>query len=219
MVRRRLPRWAWHAERRALPRPTHCRVIRMAAEEGPLVREPVTGERRQEWGTIATNALRLDPAVAESIVAALRVDFAGSFNLLYLLRKHHWTAVGAEQGDVADFLEGAYRRVQDINDALAVRTVQLGGIPPTTPATIQAHASVHLEAEDLYDLRASLEGDLLGYADLLDGMRDHVGLATALGDHGTAERLHEHLETLEADAHEVEQYLESDTLVAQGSGD
>jgi DNA-binding ferritin-like protein len=184
-----------------------------------LVREPETGVRRQEWGTVDENGLRIDADAAEVVVNALTTDHASSFNLFYLLRKHYWTAEGAEFHDVAEFLKDAYKRVRDINDDLAVRIVELGGIPPNTPPTIQKHAEVHLEAEDLYDLRASLSGDLDGYATLVASIREHVALATEMGDSGTAERLRDHLTTLEADAHRIEQFLEDDTLVRKPGAD
>lgn len=180
-----------------------------------LVREPDTGKRRQEWETVEENELRIDRDEAEVIIDALSVDHAGSFNLFYLLRKHYWTAEGAEFHDVADFLEGAYQRVRDINDDLAVRIVELGGIPPNTPPKIQEHAEVHLEAEDLYALRASLEGDLEGYATLVASMREHVSLVEEFGDAGTGERLRDHLQDAEDDAHVIEQLLEDDTLVPE----
>lgn len=185
----------------------------MAHKQGRLVRKPDAGERRQEWGTIAENALRIDRADAEVIVDALSVDHAGSFNLFYLLRKHYWTAEGTEHEEVADFLEDAYKRVRDMNDDLAIRIVELGGIPPNTPSTLQERAEVHLEAEDLYDLRASLEGDLEGYAILIVSMREHIALAEKKADQGTVELLRNHLEDLEEDAHVIEQLLEDDTLV------
>ncbi|WP_247729242.1 ferritin-like domain-containing protein [Halovivax limisalsi] len=185
----------------------------MAQKQGRLVREPETGERRQAWGSVAENALRVDRADADVIVDALSVDHAGSFNLFYLLRKHFWTAAGAEHEALADFLEDAYKRLRAMNDALAIRIVELGGIPPNTPPTIQERAEVRLEAEHRYDLRASLEGDLEGYATLIAGMRDHVALAEERGDPGTAELLRDHLERLEADAHVIERALEAETLV------
>jgi len=99
----------------------------MAQKQGRLVREPETSERRQEWGTIAENALRVDRADVEVIVDALSIDHAGSFNLFYLLRKHYWTAAGAEHKEVAAFLEDAYKRVREVTDDLAIRIVELGG--------------------------------------------------------------------------------------------
>lgn len=188
----------------------------MSTNYGRLVREPDVGERRQEWGTVVETDLRVDRATAERVVDALGVDFAGSFNLFYLLRKHYWTAEGAERGEVAEFLRDAYRRARRINDDLAIRIVELGGIPPNTPPTIQERAEVHLEAEDLYDLRASLEGDLEAYAVLVASVREHVGLAAEVGDHDTVERLRDHLETLEDDANSVEEFLAGDTLVRRG---
>ncbi|SEO91095.1 DNA-binding ferritin-like protein (oxidative damage protectant) [Halogranum amylolyticum] len=185
----------------------------MATKDGRLVREPDTGERRQAWGTVDGNELRVAHGDAETLVDALSVDHAGSFNLFYLLRKHYWTAEGAEHDEVADFLETAYSRVREINDDIAVRIVELGGIPPNTPPTIQEHADVHLEAEDLYDLRASLKGDLEGYATLITSVREHVELAERLCDDGTAERLQTHLVALEHDASDLEHLLEDDTLV------
>jgi DNA-binding ferritin-like protein len=185
----------------------------MTTKQGRLVREPETGECRQEWGTIAENALRIDPADAEVIVDALSIDHAGSFNLFYLLRKHYWTAEGAEHEEIAGFLKEAYKRIREINDDLAIRIVELGGIPPNTPPTIQERAEVHLEAEDLYDLRASLSGNLEGYATLIVGVREHIRLAEEKADPGTAELLQDHLENLEAHAHVIEQLLEDDTLV------
>ena len=187
----------------------------MANRQIGLVREPDTGERRQEWGTVGDNALRIDHDDAELIIDALSVDHAGSFNLFYLLRKHYWTAEGAEHDDVADFLEDAYKRVRAVNDDLAARIVELGGIPPNTPPTIQDYAEVHLEAEDLYDIRASLEGDLEGYATLIASVRDHVALVEDVGDAATGELLRDVLDDLEDDAHKIEQLLEDDTLVRE----
>lgn len=187
----------------------------MAKRQLGLIREPETGDRRQEWDTVEENELRIPRDDAEVIIDALKIDHAGSFNLFYLLRKHYWTAEGAEFEEVADFLEDAYKRVRDINDSLAVRIVELGGVPPNTPPTIQEHAEVHLEAEDLYSLRASLEGDLEGYATLVASMREHIEVAEEVGDAGTSERLRDHLEALEEDVHEIEQLLEDDTLVRE----
>ncbi|WP_267643237.1 ferritin-like domain-containing protein [Haloarchaeobius amylolyticus] len=194
----------------------------MSQHHGRLVREPPTGTVRQRWGTLAPNEVGLHDAVAEELVDALVVDHANSFNLFSVLRKHYWTAAGAERGPVATFLEAAYRRVRDVNDDLAVRIVQLGGIPPNTPPTIQARATVHLEGEDLYDLRASLQGDVAAYATLVETMREHTTLAERLGDQATAELLSDRLERLEADTDHLETLLEDDALVpprAEQGGD
>ena len=187
----------------------------MGAIHGPLVRDPEAGDRRHEWGTLGENALDLDEADAAAVVDALAVDFAGSFNLFYLLRKHYWLAEGAEHDDAAAVLKTAAERTEAVNDAIAVRVVELGGLPPTTPATIQARAEVHLEAEDVYDLATALTGDLEGYDTLLRSVRDHVALAETRGDRGTGAQLRAHLRTLEADAEGLRRLVAADTLVGE----
>jgi len=182
-------------------------------QTGRLV-QPLDGATvRQEWGTVEENALRLDREDAARVVEALNADHAGAFNLFYLLRKHYWTAAGAEHEQVADVLKDGYERARGLNDAIAERITELGGVPASTPPQIQEYSPVHLEAEHLFDLRASLTGDLEAYATLAASMRDHVTLAKQVGDEATVELLQDELEDLEAAAHDLEELLADDTLV------
>ena len=183
------------------------------SQQGRLVHDLEGATVRQEWGTVEENPIRLDPEEAARLVEELNACHAGAFNLFYLVRKHYWTAEGAESGDVAGFLEDAYRRLRAISDAFAQRIVELGGVPASTPPALQKYSPVHLEAEHLYDLRPSLEGDLQAYATLVACIRDAVGVAKRLGDEGSRELLEARLEELEDDADTLDSYLEDDTLV------
>jgi len=78
-------------------------------------------------------------------------------------------------------------------------------------------APVESEHEDVYDIRTSLEHDLETYGDIIEMLREHVELATDLGDHATAQILRDILVQTEEDAHHVEHYLEEDTLVFPGA--
>ncbi|GAA0310390.1 DNA starvation/stationary phase protection protein DpsA [Halarchaeum salinum] len=184
---------------------------------GRLVRELDGAAVRQEWGTTVENAVRLDQDDAARMVEALNADHAGAFNLFYVLRKHYWTAEGAEHEDVADVLKAQYERARDLNDDLAERITTLGGVPASTPPNLQEYAPVHLEAEHHFDLRASLAGDLEAYATLVASMREHIELAQELGDEATVELLQDRLEELEDDAADIEDFLADDTLVTEGS--
>lgn len=181
-------------------------------QQGRLVHDLEGATVRQEWGTVRENPIRLDPEEAARMVEELNACHAGAFNLFYLVRKHYWTAEGAEYGDVADFLEDAYRRLREISDAFAQRIVELGGVPASTPPDLQKYSPVHLEAEHLYDLRASLEGDLDAYATLVASIREAVGVANGLADEGSRELLEDRLAELEADTDQLDDYLEDDTL-------
>lgn len=182
-------------------------------KRGRLVRDLSDGTVRQERGTVEENAVRIDPEAAAEMVEALNVVHAGTFNLFYLLRKHYWGAEGAESGDVAEFLQGAYQRLREIDDVLADRIAEIGGVPVNTPPDVQEYAPVHLEAEHLYTLRASLEGDLEAYAELAVSFREAIDTADELGDQTSRDLLADRLETLEDDAHTIERYVEDDTLV------
>ena len=168
---------------------------------------------RQQAGTVEENPLRIDTEKAEQIIDALNRDLASAYVLYHQLRKHHWNVEGAESGDLHAFLGEAAERVEGRADRIAERVQTLGGVPVAGPAEQEARAYIEFEGEDVYDIRSSLENDLDAFGDLIENVREHVGLADDLGDYGTAELLREALEDFEDDAHEIDHYLQDDTLV------
>ena len=170
---------------------------------------------RQRSDTVEENAVRIDTEKAEQIVDALNRDLASTYVLYHQVRKHHWNVEGAESGDLHDFLDDAAETLEGHADAIAERAQALGGVPVAGPAEQEARAYVEFEGEDVYGIRDSLEADLEAYGDVIENVREHVGLATDLGDYATAELLREALEDLEDDAHEIDHYLENDTLVRE----
>ncbi len=153
------------------------------------------------------------------MVAALNAELSGLYILFNQVRKHYWIAEGAESNRVAGFLEDAADRLAEMTDDFAVRVHALGGVPVCGPMGIRQHAPMHIEAANLYDARSSLERDLDGYATLAVLMREHVELASELGDEATGELLREHLKTLEGDAQTLDRNLADDTLVRNGASD
>ncbi|GGL36959.1 DNA starvation/stationary phase protection protein [Halarchaeum grantii] len=172
---------------------------------------------RREAGTVEENALRLDTEKAEQVVDALNVDLAASYVLYHQLRKHHWNVEGAEFNDLHGFLGEKAEEAEDAADALAERAQALGGVPVSGPATLEERAPVEFEGEDVYDIRTSLENDREMYGDVIESVREHVGLAEDLGDYATSELLRDVLEGLEDAAHEIDHYLEDDTLVLESA--
>jgi len=167
----------------------------------------------QEAGTVEENALRLDQGKAEQIVDALNADLADTYMLYHQLRKHHWNVEGAEFRDLHIFLGEAAENAEAAADEIAERLQALGGTPVSNPVNQAETATVEFEGDDVYDIRTSLEHDLTMYGDIVESLREHVELATDLGDHATAEILREILVQTEEDAHHVEHYLEADSLV------
>ncbi|WP_135363396.1 DNA starvation/stationary phase protection protein DpsA [Halosimplex halophilum] len=167
----------------------------------------------QEAGTVEENELRLERGKAEQIVEALNADLASTYMLYHQLKKHHWNVEGAEFRDLHLFLGEAADHAEEAADEIAERLQALGGTPVASPTNIAETAPVAFEGDDVYDIRTSLENDLVMYGDNIESLREHVELATDLGDHATAEILREILVQTEEDAHHIEHYLEDDTLV------
>jgi len=171
----------------------------------------------QEFGTVDENELRLEKEKAEQVIDALNTDLAATYVLYHQLRKHHWNVEGAEFRDLHLFLGDAAENAEAAADEIAERAQALGGTPVAGGKALEEHAPVEPEHEDVYDIRTSLENDLEMYGDIIESLRDHVELATNLGDHATAEILRQILVEVEEDAHHVEHYLEDDTLVTSGA--
>jgi starvation-inducible DNA-binding protein len=171
----------------------------------------------QEFGTVEENDLRLDTEKAEQIIDALNTDLAATYELYHQLKKHHWNVAGAEFRDLHLFLGDAAGNAEEAADELAERAQALGGTPVAGLNALEAHSPLDSEDDDVYDIRTSLGNDLEMYGDIIESLRDHVELATNLGDHATAEILRQILVEVEEDAHHIEHYLEGDTLVTEGA--
>ena len=169
---------------------------------------------RQQYGDVeGSEALRLDAEKAEQIVDALNTDLANSYVLYHQLKKHHWNVEGAEFNDIHVFLGKAADTLEEGADEIAERAQAIGGVPTAGLTTLEEHATIEFEGEDVYDIRTSLENDMEAYGEIIEGMREHIQLARELGDPTTEHLLKENLIHIEEDAHHIEHYLEDDTLV------
>jgi starvation-inducible DNA-binding protein len=172
---------------------------------------------RREFDTVEENELRLDMEKSEQIIDALNTDLADTYTLYHQLKKHHWNVEGAEFRDLHIFLGEAAMNAEEATDEIAERLQALGGAPVASMPNQAERATVEPEDGDVYDIRTSLKNDLEMYGDVIESLRDHVELATNLGDHATAEVLRQILVQTEEDAHHIEHYLEDDTLVFETS--
>ncbi|MDY6780186.1 MAG: DNA starvation/stationary phase protection protein DpsA [Halobacteria archaeon] len=175
----------------------------MSAQERVLHR---SGEVEEE------NGLRIEQEKAEQIVDALNTDLAATYVLYHQLKKHHWNVEGAEYRDLHLFLGEAAENAEGAADEIAERIQAIGGVPIAKMSNLEEHAPVEAEDDDIYDIRTSLENDLEMAGDVIETLRDHIELATNLGDHATAEMLRQILLDVEEFAHETEHFLGDDSL-------
>jgi DNA-binding ferritin-like protein len=164
-----------------------------------------------------SEALRIDAEKASQLVDALNTDLASTYVLYHQLKKHHWNVEGAEFRDLHLFLGEAAEDAEEFADELAERVQALGGVPMAGMTSLDEHAPVEAEGEDVYDVRTSLRNDMEMYGDIIETLREHIELAANLGDQTTAHLLRENLIEVEEAAHHIEHYLEDDTLVSTES--
>ena len=106
---------------------------------------------------------------------------------------------------------------EEAADEIAERAQALGGVPLAGGKRLEENAPVSPEGDDVYDIRTSLHNDMELYGDIIEMMREHIGLARGFGDHATAETLQQILAETEEHAHHIEHYLEDDTLVLESA--
>lgn len=172
---------------------------------------------RQQADSVEENPLRIDEEKAQQLVDALNTDLAATYVAYHQIRKHHWNVAGAEFRDLHVYLGEVAEELEEGADEIAERAQALGGVPVSGPVALQERSPVEFEGEDVYDIRTSLDHDLDMYGDMIDSLRDHVGLAEDLGDYATSEILRRNLEVVEEHAHHFEHYLEDDTLVLESA--
>ena len=169
---------------------------------------------RQQYGDVhESEAIRIPEEKAEQLVDALNTDLAATYVLYHQIKKHHWLVEGAEFLDIHEYLGEVAADLEEGADVIAERAQALGGVPLSGGANYEEHAPVSPEGKDAYDIRTSLENDLEMFGDITETLREHIQLASSLGDYTTEEQLREVLETVEEHGHHLEHYLEDDTLV------
>lgn len=146
---------------------------------------------------------RLDP-----LVSSLSVQF-------HQYLKHHWLVEGPGHRDLHQFFEESYESVKNHMDTIAERMTTLGAIPISTLRGQASLSFIEPEPEGALPIRQMLESDLSNEQSLIDGIRKAIETASELSDYGTETILKGILHERENQAHEIEHYLSSDSLVRQ----
>ena len=175
-------------------------------------------QARQRYGDVhESEAIRIPEDKAEQLVDALNTDLAATYVLYHQIKKHHWLVEGAEFLGIHEYLGEVAADLEEGADKLAERAQALGGVPLSGGANYEERAPVTPEDADAYGIRTSLEHDLEMFGDITEQLREHIQLASNLGDYNTEELLRDILADVEEHGHHIEHYLEDDTLVTQAS--
>ncbi|MGK0240290.1 MAG: starvation-inducible DNA-binding protein [Candidatus Pelagisphaera sp.] len=144
---------------------------------------------------------QLDP-----LVSSMSVQF-------HQYLKHHWLVEGPGHRDLHVFFEESYESMKDSLDTIAERMTTLGAIPISTLRGQSGLSFIESEQEGALPIRQMLEADLKNEQALIDEIRKAIETASELSDYGTETILKGILHAREDQAHEIEHYLSSDSLV------
>lgn len=168
-----------------------------------LMREP-------DWTEENPIGLKHDHAIG--LAGELNRHQASLFILFHQYQKHHWVVEGPQFRDLHLYLEDSYNEVHKDLDAIAERITVLGALPSASPTALVEKAFVKHEPEGYFPLRTMLKNDLNMEREICTKLRNTIGRAQEIGDHGTATLLKGVLMNAEDRAHHLDHYLAEDGL-------
>jgi starvation-inducible DNA-binding protein len=163
-------------------------------------------------GSIEKNPIRLGKEIAEQMCRALDMHLSAMIALFHQYYKHHWLVKGPQFRELHLFFEKNYREVQEHFDAVAERITMLGGIPTSSVVGQETQSFISEEEEGDHPVRQMTRKDLEDEALLAEKLRETIRQAMNGGDYGTEYLLKKILYHCECRAHELDHYLENDSL-------
>lgn len=169
-------------------------------------------EMTQAVGTIESNPIGLGREVSEEMTKALDMHLSAMISLFHQYYKHHWLVKGPQFRELHHFFEEKYREVQEHFDAVAERITMLGGIPSSTMQRQESQSFIEAEEEGDHPIREMVRKDLEDEGLLATKLRESIVRATDMRDFGTEYLLKKILFHCENRAHELDHFLENDSL-------
>lgn len=160
----------------------------------------------------ASNPIRLDKAITQEMCKALDMHLSALIALFHQYYKHHWLVKGPQFRDLHHFFEDKYKEVQEHFDKVAERITMLGGIPTSTMVGQESQSFIQEEAEGDHPVRVMLRKDMEDEGLLAEKLRESIYRSNERRDYGTEYLLKEILYYCENRAHELEHFLENDSL-------
>lgn len=161
---------------------------------------------------IETNPIGLSRETAEMLVPRLDEQMASLFTLFHQYQKHHWVVMGPQFRDLHLYLEQSYNQVHEDLDAIAERITLLGGVPSSSMTALLNASYVEEEPEGVFSLRDMIARDRETEKMIASSLRPLVEQCREVGDYGSEQLLKNVLVRCEDRCHELDHYLESDSL-------
>lgn len=136
----------------------------------------------------------------------LNTNLANLSMLYHQVKKHAWLTAAAPE-PVHEFLADWSQALLRNADLVAVRLVALGGCPTAGPCGQQVLASILVEQEGIFSVRAMLEKDLRDSVRIIHTLQYHLAQPAAAEDLETAQILRELLHQFEQRQIRLEKFL------------
>ena len=169
-------------------------------------------EIEQEYGQVEANILMLDEQLTKQIVEVLNQDLASMYVLHHQYHKHRWVVEGPQFRELEQLFTMHAEEVELAAVEIAERANSLGGVPAATMRKQLEISYLEEEPDGILGIRDMLERDVEAERTIATKLREHIRLATDLGDWGTEDLLRHTLQATEKRAAFVQKHLERESL-------
>ncbi len=161
---------------------------------------------------VERNPIRLNEEACGEVCKYLDMHLSALIQLFHQYYKHHWLVKGPQFRQLHLFFEDKYKEVQEHFDKVAERITMLGGVPTSGLAAQESQSFISEEAEGDHPIRQMVRKDMDDEGLLAEKLRESIGRIIEQKDYGTEYLLKKILYHCENRAHELDHFLENDSL-------
>jgi starvation-inducible DNA-binding protein len=167
---------------------------------------------------ISKSPIGLSQEIAEQMSSSLDMHLSALIALFHQYYKHHWLVKGPQFRELHLYFERNYKEVQEHFDEIAERITMLGGIPSSSMVRQESQSFITEEEEGEHPVRQMLRKDMEDEGLLAEKLRETIVAAWEGQDFGTEYLLKKILYHCENRAHELDHFLENDSLEPNAFG-
>jgi starvation-inducible DNA-binding protein len=120
-------------------------------------------------------------------IETLNARLADGIDLALAIKQAHWNLKGPQFIGIHEMLDGFRDEIDDLNDKVAERAVQLGGTAFGTSQVVAERSKLTAYPTDVYAIADHLAALIDRYASYANAVRENIDETDEAGDAGTAD--------------------------------
>jgi len=120
-------------------------------------------------------------------IEALNARLADGIDLALNIKQAHWNLKGPQFIGIHEMLDGFRTEIDDLNDKVAERAVQLGATALGTATVVAASSKLSPYPTDVYAIADHISALIDRYAAYANAVRENIDQTDEAGDAGTAD--------------------------------